>query len=110
MSASEVVRLREQIERECEASWQALYGLAAGNAQHEFITARLQHMDVCHRSLGKLIGGEQATALVYEIFERVGEAYTPVPESSQPSVARPYGVRSTAQAAFRKIVLIQEEK
>ena len=45
--ASEVAKLRQQIADECEASWQALYGLAAGVAQHEIIRQRFRNMDQC---------------------------------------------------------------
>ncbi len=106
MSASEVARLRAQIERECEASWQALYGLAAGLAQHEFISARMQQMDACHQRLGELLGEEQATALLCETFNRVGETFAPEPSSGTLPVS---DTRSVARHTLRKVVLTQEE-
>jgi hypothetical protein len=110
MSTSEVARLREEIERACEASWQALYGLAAGSAQHEVISARLRRMDDCHQRLSELLGDEQAVELVCQVYNRVSETYAPVPESSTQPVTCQTSVHSIAQAKFRKIVLVQEEK
>jgi len=67
---SEIAHLREQIELEHAASVWALTGLAAGNAQHEFISARFQRMDAYHRQLSQLIGEEPTIAFVCEVFEK----------------------------------------
>lgn len=69
-SISEVARLRARIEREHAASVWALSGLAAGNARHDFINARLERMERSHERLSELIGEEQATAILCEVFER----------------------------------------
>ena len=67
---SEVARLRQRIEEECEASWWALHGLAAGAAQHEFIMARFRNMEGHHTHLIKLVGEEQATEILCEIYNK----------------------------------------
>lgn len=84
MSQSEIARLRKQIEYECEASWQALYGLASGSAQHEVISARLRHIDFCHERLSELIGDEGATSLVCEVFNELGQLFTSPPYLAAP--------------------------
>jgi hypothetical protein len=66
---SEVARLRERILLESQASWWALHGLSSGNAQHEFITARLKKMGEYHGHLAVLVGEEQATDYLCEAFE-----------------------------------------
>jgi hypothetical protein len=66
---SEVARLRESILLESQASWWALYGLSSGNAQHEFITARLKKMGEYHGRLATLVGEESATEYLCEAFE-----------------------------------------
>ena len=70
MNESEIARLRAQLEREHEASVWALTGLASGTAQHAFITARFRRMDVYHKQLSELVGEEQATDVLREIFDR----------------------------------------
>ena len=69
MSTSEIARLRAQIEQEYEASMWALRGLASGNAQHRFISARLKRMGDYHQRLGELIGEDQATDVLCEVFD-----------------------------------------
>lgn len=68
-SASEVARLKAQIDLECRASWAALSALRSGTAQHHFITARLRKMDAYHGQLVKLVGEDAATAYLCEAFE-----------------------------------------
>ena len=65
---SEIAKLRQRIAEECEASWWALHGLAAGVAQHEFIIARFRNMEGHHAHLIKLVGEEQATEILCEIY------------------------------------------
>ena len=109
MSKSEVAYLREQIELDCQASWQALYGLSSGSLQHKVISAHMRHMDGCHQRLRELLGDEQAIEMVSQVYNRVGEAYASSPANRLPSASRQTDDRSTAQATFRKIVLVQEE-
>lgn len=66
---SEVAHLRERIEREHQASWGALKGLAAGIARHAFINARLRRMDRYYGKLAQMVGEEQATEYLCEVFE-----------------------------------------
>lgn len=66
---SEVARLRAQIEQEYAACVWALSGLAAGLAQHHFIQCRFRQMDRTHRSLTKLLGEEEATTILCEVFD-----------------------------------------
>lgn len=67
---SEVARLRARIEAEHAASVWAMTGLAVGAARHLFIQRRLERMDVAHVKLSQLVGEEQATRLLCEVFER----------------------------------------
>ncbi len=60
---SEIARLMQRIELEYQAANNALYGLAAGIAKHEFITARMERMGELHEELKTLVGAEQATQL-----------------------------------------------
>lgn len=69
-SISEVARLRAQIEQEYAAGMWALSGLASGTARHDFINARLEHMERSHARLSELIGEERATAILCEVFEQ----------------------------------------
>jgi hypothetical protein len=68
---SEVARLKKQIEAEYEAAQRGLSGLAAGYSRHAFIEARLRQLGAYRLELGRLIGSEQATALVMETLEQV---------------------------------------
>ncbi len=53
---SEVARLMHQIQMEHEAAQRALYGLAQGTAQHEFITARMENIGRCGEQLKHVVG------------------------------------------------------
>ena len=79
MSESEIARLRRHMELEHEASVWALRGLSSGAAQHAFISARMRRMDSCYQRLSKLVGEEQATDVLCEIFDG-----PPRPEAEQP--------------------------
>jgi hypothetical protein len=65
---SEVAELRRRIAAECDAGWWALHGLASGKAQHEFIRARFTQIEVCCVRLTKLVGEEQATDILCEVY------------------------------------------
>ena len=62
---SEVSRLLAQINDEYEAAQRGLSGLAYGTSQHEFITARLEHMGQLHNALHELVG-DAAIAMIAE--------------------------------------------
>ena len=60
---SEVARLLSQISAEYEAARLGLTGLAYGVSQHEFITARMEHMGQLHNQLHSIVG-DKAIALI----------------------------------------------
>ena len=64
-----VARLRTQIEQEHQASVCALTGLSSGSIQHAFITRRMGHIDVAYKGLAQVIGEEQATEVLCEVFD-----------------------------------------
>jgi hypothetical protein len=53
---SEVARLLCQIGEEYEAAKRGMTGLAYGMSQHEFITARMEHMGQLHNQLQTIVG------------------------------------------------------
>ncbi len=65
---SEVARLLQQIDQECEAARRGLSGLALGTARHDFITARLSHMVACQEQLATHMGEEEAARLLVEHY------------------------------------------
>lgn len=65
---SDIVELRKRIAAECEASWQALHGIAAGTAQHAFIRARFRTMESYHQRLRDLVGEDEARTILGEIY------------------------------------------
>ena len=67
--ASEVARLRAQIQAEYEAAERALYGFADGTARHKFITTRMERMEACVDELVALVGIEEAAAILAETLE-----------------------------------------
>lgn len=70
MEGSEIALLRQRLVQEYEAGCWALYGLNSGTAQHAFITARFRQMETCHQRLTELVGEEQATTYLCEVFDR----------------------------------------
>ncbi|MBO0782006.1 MAG: hypothetical protein J2P37_24565 [Ktedonobacteraceae bacterium] len=69
-STSEVARLRQQIETECQAMKQALEGYAV-TASHDVINRRYKALDNYHTQLKGLVGESKATAILYEIYNRI---------------------------------------
>ncbi len=67
---SEVARLRKQIELECEAMRQGLYGYAAV-ASHEIIENRYNSLGKRQAELAHLVGHEEASQIVVEIYTKV---------------------------------------
>jgi hypothetical protein len=67
---SEVARLLAQITAEYEAAERGLNGLAMGVSQHEFITARMEHMGQLHSELQTLVG-DVATAMVADELSKL---------------------------------------
>lgn len=70
MSQSEIARLRHHMELEHEASTWALRGLASGVAQHTFISAKMRTMDRYYQQLHALVGEEQATDILCDVYDR----------------------------------------
>ncbi|MEO8971869.1 MAG: hypothetical protein ABI406_09765 [Ktedonobacteraceae bacterium] len=70
MSQSEIARIRQQIELEQQAAWLGLYGLAQGTAQHEFITAKMEHIWNLRDTLVPLVGEDEASRMMCESCER----------------------------------------
>lgn len=68
-SQSEIAALREKIALECQASWRALHDLNSGTALHAFISARLQKMGKHHQQLVELVGEDEATEHLCEIWD-----------------------------------------
>ena len=77
MGSSEIALLRQRLAQEYEAGRWALYGLHSGTAQHTFITARFRQMETCHQRLTELVGEEQATTYLCEVFDRVSVPHQP---------------------------------
>lgn len=67
---SEVARLMQQIELECEAMKRAMEGFAIV-ASHQAITARYDRLGRQQAQLEKYVGAEEANRLVYETYGRV---------------------------------------
>ena len=61
---SEVAQLRFQIQLEYEAAQRGLSGFATGIARHDFITARMERLEGLHAELIKLVGQDEATAIL----------------------------------------------
>ena len=66
---SEVAQLRAQIEAEHQAMVWALTGLSEGNTQHAFISRRMGHTEIAYKGLRRLVGDEQATSIMCEVWE-----------------------------------------
>ena len=66
MSTSEVARLRERIELECQ-SIQHLAQVSAV-ASHRIISRKYQNLDHCHQQLKALVSEEEALHIVVEAY------------------------------------------
>ena len=64
MSESEVAQIRRQIQAEYEAAKQGVSGFASGTARHDFIQAKTENIGKQHEKLVKLLGPEEAIALI----------------------------------------------
>lgn len=67
-SASEVARLRQQIEEEIEAMQRGFKGFAAGVARHDFIRARMDRVGDHMDELAQHVGSGDATQITCEIY------------------------------------------
>jgi hypothetical protein len=68
---SEVARLKQRIEQECQALRLALSGPAEG-ASHKAIMARYERLGVCQAELKRLIG-PGAEEVIGELYQRCME-------------------------------------
>lgn len=66
---SEVARLRQQIEDECEAMSQAMNGFA-NTASHEFIQQRYENMGAARNDLARFVGEEEASEIMTRAYSR----------------------------------------
>jgi hypothetical protein len=66
---SEVASILAQIQAEYESGRQGLTGVASGTARHDFITARMEQMGLLHQELQKLVGEQDAIALIAQSLE-----------------------------------------
>lgn len=67
---SEVARLMQQIEIECQAAKQGLEGLAIV-ASHDSINARMEKLWDYRQELAQEVGEQEATKIMYEAYARV---------------------------------------
>jgi len=74
---SEVARILQQIAEEYEAGQQALYGQANGTTRHRFITARMETMGKLQGELEKLVGDDQANAMIAMRIDQLSEGDIP---------------------------------
>ncbi|HEY1352504.1 MAG TPA: hypothetical protein VGF67_23035 [Ktedonobacteraceae bacterium] len=63
-ATSEVAQILTQIQAEYESGMRGLCGLAEGATKHQFITARMERIDLLHSTLGECVGEEQAMQLL----------------------------------------------
>lgn len=74
---SEVARLMQQLDAECEAARLAMHGYAEV-ARHEVITARMERMGALHEELRAIVGEEEAV----KVLVRAMDGKEKVPELS----------------------------
>jgi hypothetical protein len=79
---SEVARILTQICDEYEAARQGLTGLSYGSSQHEFITARMEHMDQLHTELHDLVGDVAIAMIAEQLHEYPDSVSQPAQSSS----------------------------
>ncbi len=78
---SEVARLMQQLDAECEAARLAMTGYAEV-AKHEVITARMERMGALHEELKSIVGETEAVkALVKALEGSKARAVKPEPRS-----------------------------
>ncbi|GER86290.1 hypothetical protein KDW_04520 [Dictyobacter vulcani] len=66
--SSDVVRLLELIDAEYTAARLGLSGTAAGVSQHQFITSKMERMELLHQELRTHVG-EQAMVLITQTID-----------------------------------------
>jgi hypothetical protein len=68
---SEVAQLRTRILNEYEAMKRGLSGVASGTARHEFIDARMRHVDGYYKQLSRHVGEQEATNTITDLYQQV---------------------------------------
>jgi len=66
MNTSEIARLREQIELECQAIQHLMQTAAV--ASHRIISRKYQNLDQCHQQLKALVSEEEALRIVVDAY------------------------------------------
>src|SRR6266568_3157392 len=69
MEQSAIARLLQQIDLEYSAARAALNEPALGFARHDFISARMERMALCHEELSIHVGDQEASRLLIERME-----------------------------------------
>jgi hypothetical protein len=67
---SELGLLLQQIDAECAAAFQGLYGLASGTSQHDFINAKYDRIGALQEELEQLVGEDKAAQIIVERLDR----------------------------------------
>lgn len=65
---SEVARLIQQIDAECEAARLAMHSYAEV-AKHAYITSRMERMGALHEELRAIVGERQATEILVRAMD-----------------------------------------
>ena len=81
MSTSELIKLREQIELECQAI-QHLMDFSVV-ASHRVIDRRYRNLDQYCDQLKSLVGDDQATGIVVDIYNQLVKRYARVSNRGQ---------------------------
>jgi hypothetical protein len=68
-NVSEVARIRENIEAECEALQHMT--LFVCTASHDIIHAKFKNLDACHQELRAIVGENEATSTIVSIYNEV---------------------------------------
>lgn len=63
---SEIGRLLETIDQEYQSAFLGLSGLSSGTSRHDFITARMEGIEVARQGLVDLLGDDTAGRLIVE--------------------------------------------
>ena len=69
-NASEVARLRQQLELECQAMLRGLHGYAI-TAQHQIIDQKYQAFGTYQQVLETLVGKDEAISIAVEIYSKI---------------------------------------
>lgn len=68
---SEVATFLSQIDAAYYSAHEALHGLASGTARHDFISARMEHIQIVGQRLIETIGKEEALPLIVAAIDRL---------------------------------------